>query len=156
MKLSSFLRGTPSYLRIGKGQLYNDRMSQGKFIWGYPKNELMSISRVEQMKHIESKVRRCNKKFQADRQSFIAWNRVWMGFRATGISIVSDTEQINRRVARELHRKSSTRDNFDNRVYRRVRFWSCEIVGYGPTMWVKSRKGGLTSCTITIARHVRE
>ena len=26
MKLSSFLRGTPSYLRIGKGQLYNDRM----------------------------------------------------------------------------------------------------------------------------------
>ena len=29
-------------------------------------------------------------------------------------------------------------------------------VGYGPTMWVKSRKGGLTSCTITIARHVRE
>ena len=72
MKLSSFLRGTPSYLRIGKGQLYNDRMSQGKFIWGYPKNELMSISRVEQMKHIESRVGQCNKKFRADRQSFIA------------------------------------------------------------------------------------
>ena len=51
----------------------------------------MSISRVEQMKHIESKVRRCNKKFQADRQSFIAWSRVRKGFRATGISIVSDT-----------------------------------------------------------------
>ena len=100
----------------------------------------MSISRVEQITPIESKVRRCNKNFQADRQSFIAWNRVWMGFRATGISIVSDTEQINRRVARELHRKSSTRDNFDNRVYRRVRFRSYVSVGYGPTMWVKSRK----------------
>ena len=36
----------------------------------------MSISRVEQMKHIESKVGQCNKKFRADRQSFIAWNRV--------------------------------------------------------------------------------
>ena len=83
--------GSPSYLRIGKGQLYNDRMLQGKIFWGFPKYEHMSISRVEQMKHIESKVRRCNKKFQADRQSFIAWNRVWMGFRATGISIVSDT-----------------------------------------------------------------
>ena len=26
--------------------------------------------------------------------------------------------------------------------YRRVRFRSCGTVGYGPTMWVKSRKGG--------------
>ena len=64
--------GSSSYLRIGKGQLYNDRMLQGKIFWGFPKYEHMSISRVEQMKHIESKVRRCNKKFQADRQSFIA------------------------------------------------------------------------------------
>ena len=27
-------------------------------------------------------------------------------------------------------------------VYRRVRFRSCGTVGYGPTMWVKSRKRG--------------
>ena len=27
-------------------------------------------------------------------------------------------------------------------VYRRVRFRSCGTVGYGPTMWVKGRKGG--------------
>ena len=55
-------------------------------------NEQMSTSRVEQMTHIESKVRQCDKKFQADRQSFIAWSRVRKGFRATGISIVSDTK----------------------------------------------------------------
>ena len=33
-------------------------------------NEQMSISQVEQIKDIESKVRRYNKEFQADRQSF--------------------------------------------------------------------------------------
>ena len=36
-------------------------------------NEHMSTSRVEQLKHIESKVRRYNKKFQAARQSFNAY-----------------------------------------------------------------------------------
>ena len=45
-------------------------------------------------------------------------------------------------MARDLHMKSSARNNFDNRVYRRVRFRSCGTMGYGPTMWVKSRKGG--------------
>ena len=44
-------------------------------------------------------------------------------------------------MAHELNTKPSARNNFDNRVYRRVRFWSCGTVGYGPTMWVKSRKG---------------
>ena len=28
-------------------------------------------------------------------------------------------------------------------------------MGYGPTIWVESRKG-LTSCTVMIARHIRE
>ena len=64
-----FSSGTPSYLRICKGQLDNDRMLYGNIIWGYPKNEHMSISRVEQLKHIERKVRRYHKKFQVDRQS---------------------------------------------------------------------------------------
>ena len=27
-------------------------------------------------------------------------------------------------------------------VYKRVRFRSCGTVGYGPTIWVKSRKSG--------------
>ena len=44
-------------------------------------------------------------------------------------------------MARELHTKSSVRNNFDNRGYRRVRFRSCGTVGYGPTMWGKRRKG---------------
>ena len=38
-------------------------------------------------------------------------------------------------MTRELHTKSSARNNFDNRVYRIVRFQSCGTVGYGPTMW---------------------
>ena len=45
-------------------------------------------------------------------------------------------------MARELNTKPSARNNFDNRGYRRVRFRSCGTVGYGPTMWVRSRKGG--------------
>ena len=103
----------------------------------------MSISRVEQMKHIESKVRRCNKKFPADRQSFIAWNRVWMGFRATGISIVSDARinDLIGKVAHELLTSPRGRNNFGTGVCRRVRFRSCGTVGYRPTMWVKGRKG---------------
>ena len=64
--------GAPSYLRIGKGQLDNDRTLPGVITGGYPTNEHMSISRIEQLKHSESKVGQCNKKFRADRQSFIA------------------------------------------------------------------------------------
>ena len=45
---------------------------------------------------------------------------------------------ISRKVARELHMRPRARNNFGNRrVYRRVRFWSCGTLGYGPTMWVK-------------------
>ena len=49
--------------------------------------------------------------------------------------------RITRKVARELHTKPIMRNNFVNKVYRRVRFRPCGTVGYGPTMWVKSRKG---------------
>ena len=46
-------------------------------------------------------------------------------------------------MARELNTKPSARNNFGNmRVYRRVRFRSSGPGGYGPTMWVRSRKGG--------------
>ena len=65
-------------------------------------------------------------------------------------------ELITRKVARKLHTKSSYRNNFGNRVYRRVRFRSCETVGYGPTMWFFFLIGAVTSCTVMIARHVRE
>ena len=63
------------------------------------------------------------------------------GFRAMGISIASDTRTDHKKVARELHIKPRMRNNFGNKGYRRVRFRSCGTVGYGPTMWVKSRKG---------------
>ena len=59
--------GAPSYLRIGKGQLDNDRTLPGVIIGGYPTNEHMSISRVERIKHAESKVIWYNKKFQMGR-----------------------------------------------------------------------------------------
>ena len=49
---------------------------------------------------------------------------------------------ITRNVARKLHTKRSVRDNFETGMYRRVRFRSCGTVGYGPTMWVKSRRSG--------------
>ena len=39
-------------------------------------------------------------------------------------------------------------------MYRRVRFRSCGTVGYGPTIWVKSRKGA-NICRVIIARQVR-
>ena len=52
-------------------------------------------------------------------------------------------EQITRHVARELHAKSSSRNNFDNRVCTgESGIDPVELVGYGPTMWVESRKGG--------------
>ena len=43
-------------------------------------------------KVIESKVRRGNKKLQAVRQPPVAWKRGWKGFRAMGISVLSDTK----------------------------------------------------------------
>ena len=51
-------------------------------------------------------------------------------------------ELITRKVARELHTRPHARNNLGKRGGRRVRFRSCGTVGYGPTMWVKSRKGG--------------
>ena len=62
-----------------------------------------------------------------------------MGFRATGISIVSDARinDLNGKVAHELLTSPRGKNNFGAGVCRRVRFRSCETVGYGPTMWLK-------------------
>src|SRR4051812_35773956 len=48
---------------------------------------------------------------------------------------------ITRKVARELHTKPSLRINFRNRVVQESQVSILGPVGYGPTMWVKSRKG---------------
>ena len=45
-------------------------------------------------------------------------------------------------LARELHTKPGAKDTLESRMSRRVRFRSSGPVGYGPTMWVESRKGG--------------
>ena len=50
-----------------------------------------SISRIKIKINIESKIRNPNKKYQADRQSFDAWNRAWKGFNAMETIIASDT-----------------------------------------------------------------
>ena len=62
-----------------------------------------------------------------------------MGFRATGISIVSDTRIDDLlEVAREFTYEATRKEQpWDQVVYRRVRFRSCGTVGYGPTMWLK-------------------
>ena len=43
------------------------------------------------MKHIESKVRQCNKKFQADRWLLEVRTRVRKGVKVATVSIASDT-----------------------------------------------------------------
>ena len=96
------------------------------------------------MKHIESKVRRYHERFRPDRQSFDAWNRAWNGFKATGISIVFDTRIDDpSEGGRELYTTSRARNNLGNQwCTGESGFRSCGTVGYGPTMWVKSRKRG--------------
>ena len=44
------------------------------------------------------------------------------------------------RIRYEAMREEQT---WEHGVYRRVRFRSCGTVGYGPTMWVKSRSGDI-------------
>ena len=100
-------------------------------------NKHMSISRVERIKHVGSKVIRYNKKFQTDRQSFDVWYVAWKGFEATRISICLIPDW---RWLMNLIRSQAVGITSETAVYKRVRFRSCGTVGYGPTMWVKTRK----------------
>ena len=43
-------------------------------------------------------------------------------------------------MARKIHMKPSVKYTSESRLYRRVKFRSCGIMGYGPTMCFKSRK----------------
>ena len=101
----------------------------------------MRTSRVEQVKYIESRVRRYNEKFQTDRQPFDVWNKVRKGFRATGISIVfTRIGYLTEGGSWITYEASREEQPWEQGVYKRVRFRSCGTVGYGPTMWVKSRR----------------
>ena len=44
-------------------------------------------------------------------------------------------------LARESRTKPGAKDTLESMLLRRVRFRSSGPVGYGPTIWVKSRKG---------------
>ena len=44
-------------------------------------------------------------------------------------------------LARESHTKPGAKYTLESGLYKRVRFRSSGPVGYGPTMWIKSRKG---------------
>ena len=65
------------------------------------------------------------------------------GVSSNRIIIVSDAriDDLIGKVAHELLTSPRGRNNFGTGVCRRVRFRSCGTVGYGPTMWVKSRNG---------------
>ena len=54
-------------------------------------NEHKIISRVEHIEYIKSKVRRYNKRFQADRWLLEVRTRVRKGFRVATVNIASDT-----------------------------------------------------------------
>ena len=56
------------------------------------------------------------------------------GFRAMKNNVASDTGMKH-------GTKPSAKNILESRLYKRVRFRSCGSVGYGPTMWVKRRKG---------------
>ena len=99
---------------------------------------------METYENIESIVRRYHVKFQADKQTFDAWNGAWTGFKATGISILSDTriDELSKGGSWITYEATREEQPWEQEVYRWVRFRSCGTVGYGPTMWVKGRKGG--------------
>ena len=78
-----------------------------------------------------------------------------MGFIASRISIASDTRTDHNKVARELHTKPSVRNNFGNRVYKRVRFRSWDLWVMGPPCGLKVGRV-VTSCTAATGRHVSE
>ena len=61
-----------------------------------------------------------------------------------GISIASDTniDDLSKGGSWITYEATREEQPWEQQVYMIVRFRSCGTVGYGPTMWVKSRKGG--------------
>ena len=77
------------------------------------------------------------------------------GFRASRISIASDSRTDHKKVARELHTKPSVRNKFGNRgCIGESGFDPVELWFMGPPCGLKVGRG-LTSCTVMIARQVR-
>jgi len=62
---------------------------------------------------------------------------------------------ISRKVARELHTKPSVRNNLGNRGVQESQvsiLWNCGLWAHHVGFFI----GAVTSCTVMIARHVRE
>ena len=61
-----------------------------------------------------------------------------------GISFVSDTriDDLTGGGSWIIYEATCEEHPWEQGVYRRVRFRSCGTVGYGPTMWIKSRRSG--------------
>ena len=100
------------------------------------------------MKHVESKVRRYHKKFEADRQSSLPETTRERGSRQWEQVLCLIPELITRNVARELHTKPSARINYGNRVYiGESGFDHVELWVMGPPCGLKVGRW-VTSCTI--------
>ena len=92
---------------------------------------------------IESKVRRCIRSFNRVGNRSLPETECESGFRATGISILSDTRigdlsEGGSWITYETKREEKL---LETGVYMRIRFRSSGTVGYGPTLCVQRRKG---------------
>ena len=75
-------------------------------------------------------------------QSFVAWNKGVKGVQSNGnkYCIWYQNRSPLGRWLRIFIWSQAWEITLETRVYRRVRFRSCGTMGYGPTMWVNSRK----------------
>ena len=157
LQISSTTRNlVPRFKVWSKGERLGKDGAQHKIgTWGLSRwTWHRGISRVEIQEVIESKVRRCNKKLQADGQSFDVWNRVWKGVQSIKNKYCIWYQNRSLEGGSWITYEAKREEQFwKTGMYMRVRFWSCGTVGYGPTMWLKVGRA-LTSCPVMIARHV--
>ena len=82
--------------------------------------------------NIERKVWRYNRKLQANGQKIDTWTKC-----EEGVQSIGNRSSLERWLVTWYEAKC--KNISESMIYRRVRFRSCGTVGYGPTMWVKSR-----------------
>ena len=108
------------------------------------------------MKHIESKVRRYHKQFQADRQSSLPETTRERGSEQRELVLCLIPElTISRKVARELPTRTRARSIFGNKgCTGESGFDPVELWVMGPPCGLKVARGP-TSCTVMIVRRVK-
>ena len=133
----------PRFKEWSKGErLYKDGVQHKICTCGYlDKCGIEASLELKFKKFIESKVRRSNKKLQPGRQSFDVWNTGWKGFKASRISIASNTRTDHKKLARELHTKPSAGNNFGSqRCTGESGFDLVELWALGPPCAFKARR----------------